>query len=512
MKTEKILVLLDGIPLNNPSSTDGQAFFEHISLENIEQIEIIKGGLSSIWGSDASAGVINIITKKAKDGLHASSNISYGSYDTKSAGANLSYKKDRFDALLAISRFDNKGFSAKQPSSDEADGYFNDTVNFKTNYHLSDRNSIGFNYNYIDAEIEYDGFGGSNDPAKAFITQNDLAFSHTYQIGFYTSLLNLTKSHSNRTHSDDTTYDATQQALKWLNKVALENTNFQYGFELNTIEGSYQNAWGTDIKEKFNNDAIFANVNHRLGEIALLEAALRKDSFDTFEEQLSYKIGLKHFLHKEKQLTLGLNYYKAIDTPNAYQVANTVFGERLQPDQTKGYDISLFYQDTGITYFSNKISDRLTYDNENWGYINQQGIENINGVEIETKHHFEAINTLLTLNYTLLLKYEDDEGFALEKIAEDTLNLSLDTYITDATHFSIIGQYIGDRIEYEWNSHTIKAETGNYTLCHANFSTQIMEDIDFSLHAKNILDKTYESTYGYATEGRSIYANLKYSF
>ncbi|MGC9351574.1 MAG: TonB-dependent receptor, partial [Sulfurovum sp.] len=70
MKTEKILVLLDGISLNNPSSTDGQAFFEHISLDNIEQIEVIKGGTSSIWGADASAGVINIITKKAPEGVH----------------------------------------------------------------------------------------------------------------------------------------------------------------------------------------------------------------------------------------------------------------------------------------------------------------------------------------------------------------------------------------------------------------------------------------------------------
>lgn len=67
----KVLVLLDGMRLNDPSTTDGRALLDALTTNNIEQIEIVKGGSSSIWGSNASAAVINIITKEAKDGVFA---------------------------------------------------------------------------------------------------------------------------------------------------------------------------------------------------------------------------------------------------------------------------------------------------------------------------------------------------------------------------------------------------------------------------------------------------------
>jgi len=59
---------------------------------------------------------------------------------------------------------------------------------------------------------------------------------------------------------------------------------------------------------------------------------------------------------------------------------------------------------------------------------------------------------------------------------------------------------------------TSEVETGNYTLWNLNFSTEITEDLDLNINARNIFDKEYQSVYGYATEGASVYAKLKYSF
>ena len=69
MDSSKTLVLIDGIRLNDTTSING-ADFEHFMINDIERIEVIKGAQSSIWGADASAGVVNIITKSAKDGTH----------------------------------------------------------------------------------------------------------------------------------------------------------------------------------------------------------------------------------------------------------------------------------------------------------------------------------------------------------------------------------------------------------------------------------------------------------
>ena len=520
MKTEKILVLLDGMTLNNPSSTDGQAFFEHISLDNIEQIEIIKGGASSIWGADASAGVINIITKKAKEGVHGNVSLTYGSYDTKKITSSLSYKKDNFDVILSASKLKSEGFSATQPRDDEADGYENTSANLKFGYRFNDNHTLTFNYNIIDANSQYDGqFSAlaSNDPVANIDTkQKDLALNYLYTSGDYTSNLKFTQSRSDRLDTSDSAwgdalvqYNAKQKEIAWINNYTYNDINIILGLESKRTEGEYQFNTYTPTTNTFKNKAVFLSLNHELNGFSdgktLLEGSIRKDFFDTFENQLSYKIGLKHFHANISGLTTSVNYYKATDAPNSYQVANALDGRILTPDTTKGFDISANYKDMGITYFSNVITDKLAYDFTSYGYVNNTGKEKANGIEISASHTFADIDVLIASNYTHLLNYKDESDQNLDKRAKDTLNLSLDKYTDNHTHYGIDVQYIGDREEFGQS-------TGNYTLWNLNFGTKIMNDIDLSLHARNIFDKAYESTYGYATEGRSLYAKIKYSF
>lgn len=80
--SKKVLVLIDGIRYNDITGLSG-APFENLMIEDIQQIEIVKGAQSGVWGADATAGVINIITSKPKDGVHASMIAEYGSYATK---------------------------------------------------------------------------------------------------------------------------------------------------------------------------------------------------------------------------------------------------------------------------------------------------------------------------------------------------------------------------------------------------------------------------------------------
>jgi vitamin B12 transporter len=520
MKTEKILVLLDGVTLNNPSSTDGQAFFEHISIDNIEQIEIIKGGASSIWGADASAGVINIITKKAKDGVHGNVSITYGSYDTKKITSSFSYKKESFDAVISASKLKSEGFSATQPRDDEADGYENTSVNLKLGYTFNTNHRFMLNYNTIDANTEYDGqFSAlaSNDPvANIDMEQKDLILNYIYTSVNYQSILKYTQSRSDRLDTSDSSfgdalvhYNARQKELSWINNYKYNTTNIVFGIESKKTEGEYQFNTYTPTTNTFENKSIFLGFNQELNGLldgkTLLEGSIRKDLFDTFKDQFSYKIGLKHFHTDIDGLITSANYYKSTDAPNSYQVANALDGRTLTPDTTKGFDISVTYKDMSLTYFSNVITNKLAYDFTSYGYVNNTGDEKANGIEISASHSFSTTNIIIASNYTHLFKYEDENAENLDKRAKDTLNLSLEKYTANNTHFGINAQYIGDREEFDQS-------TGNYTLWNLNFSTRIINNIDLTLNARNIFDKEYQSSYGYATESRSLYAKIKYSF
>ena len=80
MGTDKTLVLIDGIRYNDITTPNGAANFEHLMINDIERIEVIKGAQSSIWGADASAGVINIITKSAQKGTHGNASVANCDY------------------------------------------------------------------------------------------------------------------------------------------------------------------------------------------------------------------------------------------------------------------------------------------------------------------------------------------------------------------------------------------------------------------------------------------------
>src|SRR5574344_2955304 len=159
MKSTNTLVLIDGIRYNNPY--DGSVDFAHLMINDIERIEVIKGAQSSVWGADASAGVINIIIKSAKDGTYANINLEAGRYDSKIAKLNVSHKNESFDAKLSATRVDTDGFSAISPKSSEAknyedDGYENTTVNLKLGYNFDQNNRLSTSYEIIDTKVNFD--------------------------------------------------------------------------------------------------------------------------------------------------------------------------------------------------------------------------------------------------------------------------------------------------------------------------------------------------------------------
>jgi len=114
------LILIDGLAINDPSGTGGLFDLRLLSTENIERIEIIKGSQSTLYGTDAIAGVINIITRKGERGaLNGSGKLSYGSFDTFNAGVGLNGTlTDGVQYNMNYGRESSEGFSAAENQGD----------------------------------------------------------------------------------------------------------------------------------------------------------------------------------------------------------------------------------------------------------------------------------------------------------------------------------------------------------------------------------------------------------
>jgi vitamin B12 transporter len=513
----KVLVLLDGMRLNDPSTTNGTALLDSLTTSTIAQIEIIKGGTSSIWGSNASAGVINIITKEAQKGLHGSLALGYGSFNTKETEAQLSYKDEKLTAQVLASYLDTDGFSALAPREAEKDGYTNKDLNLKVGYAFNEHHRVNLSYNRLKTETEYDDSWSvdlaEDDYSHATSDQENYAFDFIFDLGNYSATLHASRGEYDRDYyttgmfgDGHNVYKATLKEYALINAYNYTSGKAVLGLEYKELDGFNQYNAFPASQSDYTNKAIYLSNLYDINEGTLLETNLRYDNNDAFENKMTYKIGIKHQHHLIEGVTSSANYYSSYDAPSAYQLANPTFGTLLKPSYTKGYDVSVAYKQLlSLTYFNNKVEDAIDWDPVNFGYINVDGRSKFSGLEAQSSYKFETINLNLSANYTHLFTYTKEDGTDLPRRAKDTINASITYYTENDMHFGLDAQYVGDREEFGQS-------TGNYTVWNLNFSSKIIDDIDLTINAKNIFDKEYESVAGYATADRSIYAKIKYSF
>ncbi len=535
--SKRVLVLVDGVRYNDPTSLSG-AQFEHIMMDNIDHIEIVKGAQSGIWGADASAGVINIITKKAtKEGLAATFFAEYGSYNTLKYGLNTSYKQDRFDTSLDVARLTSDNFTTKVPAGKdmddfEDDPYENTTANLKLGYNISDKDRVEAFFNYIDADSDFDGYD-----ANATKAANDNKSKTTSKEQFYglsytrTEGKNSTKLYANRSDfsRDSISAFGTSPFDGSVDEVGL-NTAIDYTKTGHFTAGlDYKNFTHTlDLSQTFGthdyHDKSYANTGVFLSNSNTFKAlsagntifsqALRYDDFDNFDNKFTYKIGLKHFHKNIEGLWTSANYATAYNVPTLYQLFAPKYGNKdLNPEKTASYDITANYKGFGVTYFHSDIDDMIEYKTTDFktfagSYFNIAGKSKLSGVEVAYANTLRDIPLSYSFNYTYL-KAEDRDGKKLARRPKNAANLTLDYYIQNA-HIGTQISYTGKRAKSPYDANA-KVDYKAYTLVDLTTDYDVLPNLNIYARVNNLLDKDYESVSGYATAQRAYYLGFRYS-
>ena len=504
------LVLIDGISYNDPTTTEGQANLEHLMISDIERIEIIKGAQSGIWGANAVAGVINIITKKASQELHTNANIEFGSNNTKNYQFSISQKVDKLSYYLGGNYTKTDAISAmtpqgKNPKDYEKDGYKNTTINAKVGYDINDNNQIGFNITDIDAKVEYDPWGNPNGSQNELTQKNRL-----YGINY---------AYTNDSFEINTKYSNTnfkkEDPLGWTQKFEGEIDTYSLTSKINYLENSFLLVGGDKQKSKdkinnqeINNKGLFVTNSNQFGNLIISES-LRNDRFDKFQNKTTGKIGAKYLINDD--VNLSANYGTAYKTPALYELYDGASGNiNLKPSEVKSKDISIEYKNLKLTYFTNKITNEILYSSTLWKYYNENGTSKIKGYEVSFNSEIYD-NLLLGANY---IKYDakNKDGYQLAKRPKYVLGASLDYYGISSLHLGINAKHIGKRVEYTWGTHNVSANTGKYTLIDTVVNYDITKNLKTYLKIDNITDRRYQETAGYATYGRVYKVGLNAKF
>ncbi|WP_323659347.1 TonB-dependent receptor plug domain-containing protein [Aliarcobacter butzleri] len=516
MGTDKTLVLIDGIRFNDPSGNG--ANLEHLMINDIERIEVIKGAQSSIWGADASAGVINIITKSAQKGTHGNASVEYGRYDSKMANANISHKTDDFDAKLGVTRVDTDGFSAMTPRGEKAkkyedDGYENTTANLKLGYNFDQNNRVSTSYEIIDTKADIDGYDSfytpdpnNNDTAKTKTHLANLTYENKNDITFskvYTNYTDIKREYSDGTPKYKGVIEeyGANTSVDYLNY-----SNVTLGIDYKKFENK------ANINKDYDNKGVFvANTNKFFDDKTIITEALRYDKYSDFENKTTGKIGIKQYIIDE--LNLSSNYGTGYNIPNTFQLYDATNGNQdLSPEKTKSYDIGFEYKGFSVTYFNTEIDNLIDWEwtgpgNYDGKYKNIVGKSKIKGTEIAYKNEvFEDI--FLNLNYTNL-SAKNKDGQELGRRPKDKVGFGVDYYGLKDFHFNVNGEYIGERYDF---GNKQGASTGNYTIWNAVVDYDINKTFSTYVKLDNMFNKDYQIVDGYATSQRAAFVGLKASF
>ena len=526
MDSKHTLVLIDGVRYNDPTSLSGAPWAD-LMVDDIAQIEVVKGAQSGIWGADASAGVINIITKKAQKGTHAAAHLEGGSFGTWKYGANISTATEAYHASIGYNVVDTDGFTAVAPYGEdidtfEDDPYKNQTLNVKAGYNFNADNTLDLAYTYIKGKGDADPYDSS---IYAFDPNGKYGLESTYKF----MKANFRHSDSIETlnlyaqRSDFSRYypDATF-GQHFDGKIDEFGINSKFGYRtkdfilvgVDNKDYSHEN----DIDKSYDSTGVFATNSNTfeglLGGTTILTESLRYDNYSDFENKTTGKIGIKHIHSHIKGLVTSFNYGTAYNVPTMYQLFDPFSGNtNLIPENVDSYDVTIAYKDFKVTYFNNKIDDMIDYVSNydaagNWiggGYDNISGTSKIDGIELAyQKEIFDSL--LLNTNYTHLFTFEDNDGKTLARRAKDTFNLALDYYGIENLHIGADVQYVGERFD---RADKQGEQTGKYALFNLTADYQITDDIQVYGKIENIGDKYYQTVYGYATSPRAFYIGVR---
>ncbi len=512
--SSNVLFLLNGSRIG--SATTGYADIGQIPLTGIQRIEYVRGARAAVYGADASAGVINIITATNPITNTAGMSATGGSDQYQSYTGNASILiGDKGWLNLVAKHQQSNGFDALKNNDPDDDGFKNQDIVADLGYQLSDNWLFRLGGQYHDGQVDYDDNytnGATNDNYNY-----TLSTQLEYQSARYASTFAMTQ---NKEELVDSLYGETtteRYTFSWRNNVALNNTNnIGFGAEYyNDDVGSSDTQY--DETERYNRAGYLA-YGYNDGTYQL-ESSVRLDDNEQFGSHTTWQLGLGWRFASEFRLTANTGTgFKAPDF-NALYYPGSYSNSDLVPEETTSYEVAIegehSWLDWRLSVYQQNIDNRISCQGNN-SCGNDDVL--INGVE--------WTGTFMTgwLQHTLSLEYLDPKDKSNQnnnphnqatRIAKENVKWTIG-YQGDEWQAAINYLYQGKRYDtsfggapnYLQNVETLDA----YSLVGLTASYYITQQWTISGRIENLLDENYETVYDYNTAERSYYGTLAYSF
>lgn len=505
------LILVDGMRIG--SATAGTTALEHIPLNQVERIEILRGPASSLYGADALGGVIQIFTKSPQGAPRPSFQAGAGSYGTVTAHAGWSGEANGTLFNLQAGYYETSGIGAiRNPANSQfnpdSDGYRNTNFTGSIARRFGADHELGANVFYSDGLSHYDGsFPSRNfDFRLAQTLSSQQLYSRNRFAPNWRSMLRLGESEDNSTNitsaTSRTVFTTRQTQLSWQNDIALGDHVLIAG-----IERLAQRVGGDTpypVNERVINSAL-AGFQGRFGDHRL-QLNVRDDENSQFGNKTTGSAGYGYQLNP--QLRASANAGTAFNSPSFNLLYFPGFGvATLKPEQAFNREASLKFDNgstqAGIVYYRNRVTDLIVLVGSPISTPTNVGRANLSGASITFRGSIG--NYQVRANVDFQDPRNADTGRLLQRRAKQHLNVSLTRAFgrwTVGTELSAAGARFDDAANVQ--------RMGGYGIVNAVLHYAI--DANWSAVARfnNVLDKRYELARDFGVPGANVFVALRY--
>ena len=523
--TSQVLVMIDGVQVN--SATTGTFNFANLTTDNIERIEVVRGAQSTLYGSDAMGGLINIVTRKGKGKPKFSIRSEFGTLErTFNESINSSGSLGKFNYSVDVARVDSDGRGSD-------DDYDKTNISSKFGYKISETINFDAAMRYNDSMVALDDGAFKQDPNRfsqnedfnmnAVVNQSLTDWwSQSLKFSFADSdLVSIDRANPGTAETTNSRFrlDTHIYTGNWQHTLKYRDIDtFVVGFEFEN-----QSADNRTFDEALINRGWYFQNQLKLWDRFFFNAGLRLDDNNTFGKDVNPKISIAYHL-KETDTKFKVNYGKGFRGPTLNQLFFPNFGNPiLDPEESESYDLGFqqyLFDDKfffGVTYFNNRFSNLIqaidtggfVFEARNLGFVRTEGIEAEAVIKpfkgLTVRGTFTKTNTRDGAKKELRRQPRKQGSVNVNYSFLDKFNINVDDTIVGNSRDGTDGGGITPR-----GRPTIRTNTGVHKLDTA-LTYDYSGHLQFYTRAENVLNIQYDEILGFRAAGARLFFGVKLS-
>ncbi len=542
-ESQHTVVLIDGVKLNDPSSTQGGFNFGNLLVGDTARIEVLRGAQSTLWGSQAIGGVVNIVTAEPTEALQGSLDAEVGARGTTYFRGGVGGANERLSWRLAASRYDTEGFSAFAKGTED-DGYANTGLSGRLNVKVTDAVSLDLRSVWSSGRNDFDAFNG--DSREYGKTQELVAYAGlNFDLldGRFRNRIGYAHTDTDRRNFNPDnkvqplTFDAEGQNRRWEYQGAFaftEALNATFGLEHEKSEMKTRSPGDWNPNPAFGRGE--AELNSAYGQVQwtvldglTLTGGLRYDDHAQYGDNLLGQVAAAWALN-EGDTVVRASWGQGFRAPGLYELYSEYGNLTLQPEEFDSWEIGVEQRlfDRAVvsaTYFNRQADNEIRYNGcstpstdplctvngaGRWGYYRNvqkteaQGVELVGRVDVTERLNVSA-------NYTWTDAKSASgatDGKRLTRRPEHMANFAADYAFAFGLKTGVAVRYVGETFNNDTN--TVKVDA--YTLVDLRASYPINDTLEVYGRIENAFDEDYQTVLNYGAPGRGVFGGVRVRF